>query len=441
MKRSRRPSSQASLLPEGGEIRLAIARLGGQGDGIGDYRGKPVYVARALPGEIWHIRNLVPRQGGFAGYGERDAASASPLRVPPLCRHFAECGGCAMQHMAPAAYREWKTDLALAPLRQQGIPIPTALAFAETPRAARRRATFAATRRQGKFRFGFHRAASHDIVDLAECPVLAPELQDRLPDLRRLAENLLADSGTASLHATLGETGLDLLWTTAGRPQAKAATFVAGFADALGLARLHWQDGETPPDLLFQRASPQIAFGGIRVDLPPGAFLQPSAAGEAVLADFLKRTSADGKIRRALDLFCGCGTFALRLADFGCRRVLAIDSDAAALVALRKAADRAGFGNRIEILRRDLLRSPLPGADLAGFDFALFDPPRSGARDQAAILARSAIPRILGISCDPGSFARDARHLVDGGYRLTELLILDQFVWSAHVELAGLFLR
>ena len=311
---------------------------------------------------------------------------------------------------------------------------PPATRFIALPPATRRRATFAARKENGALALGFHAPESHEIVDLAECHVLTPSLLKALPLLRRLADAALTDGQAADLTATESDSGLDLLFAAA-KPCARRPGLTRAAAGT-EIARLSWKAGSAAPDPVVQHRLPQVVFGGIAVDLPPESFLQPSRDGEAALVaavlDFAK-----GKA--LADLYAGCGTFTFPLSRIG--KVAAFEVAKPAVAALGAAVNRAQLSGRVIATARDLDQSPLPPEDLKKYDCVVLDPPRAGARAQAGMLARSGVKRVVMVSCNPVSFARDARILVDGGYRLQDLVAVDQFVWSTHVELVARFDR
>ena len=347
------------------------------------------------------------------------------------CRHFGTCGGCAHQDMAEAPYRAFKRALVADALARHGIEAPVG-DIVEVPPATRRRATFKALRGEG-VALGFHAARSHDIVDMRECLVLTQRLAALVPGLRAMLAALLAPNEGAELHVADTDTGIDfsLIWRKRAGDAAVAAE-LARWAGKLKLARIA-VNGET----LVELQKPAMRFGKAMVALPPQAFLQPTREGEAVLQALVLDALSGAK--RVADLFAGCGTFSLPLAERA--RVHAVEIDGAMLEALAAAA-RATLGLKpVTSEKRNLFRRPLTEAELVAYDAVVLDPPRAGALDQAKALAASKVKRIAYVSCDAESFARDARILIDGGYTLARVTAVDQFLWSAHIELAALFAR
>jgi 23S rRNA (uracil1939-C5)-methyltransferase len=433
MRPQRRPQTAAAV--------LRIARLGERGDGVGTLDGRPVYVAGALPGELVRVGRGTKRGDGVAA-DLLELLEPVPERQPPPCRHFAACGGCALQHLAPESYRAWKQERLAAVLARAGLrPAEIAPLVAIDP-ASRRRVELVARRQGGRVRLGFHERASHRIVDLADCRIMAPPLLALLPPLRATLAAVLPEGGEADLLATATETGIDLLVRAGFAPGLAARQAMADLAAPAGLARITWEEpGQKPEPVLLLRR-PVVRFAGVPIEPPPGAFLQASAEAEAALA----AAALAGLPRRGrvADLYAGCGTFSFAVAEAGAASriaVHAVEGDAAALEALLAAARAAGLADRVSGERRDLAaRPPLP-AELARTDAVLFDPPRSGGPAVAAALAASAVPRVLAVSCNPTSFARDARTLVDGGFTLGRVTPVDQFVWSPHLELVAEFTR
>jgi len=310
-----------------------------------------------------------------------------------------------------------------------------------TPIADRRRSTLAARRIAAGLLIGFHERRRHRIVDLRECPVLRPDLAALLPGLRNLLARILEVGDGAEVMLAALDGGIDVTIVAQGNPDLAAREALAAFADSADLARIAWQDGKSPPEPVAQRRQCTVTFGEIPVAVPPGAFLQASAAGEAALTGLVLEAVGQGigEAPQLADLFAGLGTFTFPLARHG--RVHAVDSDGGALDALEAAARTGGLGGRVTVARRNLYRDPLSADELGRFDAVVFDPPRAGATAQAAELARSPVPLVVGVSCNPASFARDAASLVAGGYRLERVTPVDQFLWSEHVELVGVFRR
>jgi 23S rRNA (uracil1939-C5)-methyltransferase len=428
------------------DLSVAVSALGPRGDGIADSRVGRLYIAGALPGETVRVTTGGKRGEGFVAT-LKESVTPSPDRVDPPCPHFGAgggaCGGCSVQHLADAAYADWKRGLVRHALERAGLDPSCVAPLVRTAAAGRRRAEFAAFRPRARGShtfFGFHARASRRVVEIEACHILRPELAALVPALRGLFTGLVPPGARWDAAITLADNGADLLVSAGHRPNADASMALAEFAGDHGFARIAWRaDGETEPVALHE--TPVLNVSGVPVDLPSGAFLQASAEAEAALAGLVAAATGDhGKRGRIADLYCGVGTFTLPLARAGAN-VMAIDGDAPSVAALARAAGNAGFGGNVTTEARDLARRPLAADDLKGFDCVVFDPPRAGAAAQAEEIAKSVAPRIVAVSCNPATFARDAKVLSAGGYALEAVTPVDQFVWSGHVELVGVFSR
>lgn len=404
---------------------LTITRLGARGDGVAETAAGPVFVPYALPGE-----EVTAEVAGDRGR-LLDVASAAPERRTPECPLFTRCGGCATQHMAEATYRAWKRDIVVTALARAGLDAPVA-DLVDAHGEGRRRATFHARQVDGATRVGFMAARSHALVPIERCPVLAPGL-DRAPTAAEALARLLAGRGKPlDLQVTATTGGLDIDIRGLGPAKDAERLRLVEAAAALDLARLSLHG-----EVLVERRPPLIAMGPTLVAPPAGGFLQATAAGEAALAQLV--VDAVGKAKHVADLFAGTGPFALRLAARA--EVHAVESAREALAALDRAFRMTPGLRRITGEARDLFRRPLLPLELDRFDAVVFDPPRAGAEAQAAQIAAAKVPLAVAVSCDPGTFARDARLLVDGGMRLVGVTPVDQFRYSSHVELVGVFER
>lgn len=393
-----------------------IVRLAGRGDGVtGDGRHVPL----AAPGDR---------------LGEDGAVLPGPHHVVPPCRHFPRCGGCQLQHVDDAAYGAFLIDRIAGALAAQGVPLPEMRAPHLSPPGARRRASLRAERAGRKVLLGFNEGASHRIVDLAQCPVLHPDLFALLTPLRGLLAGLLPNRRGATVLLTRADQGVDVLLDKVTADGIEAAEALGAFAATYRLARLAIDDGYGPQPR-WEPEPVTVTLGGVAVPLPMAAFLQATEDGEQALVAAVQ--AGVGEAGTVADLFAGLGTFALPLSVGA--RVYAAEGARDPAEALRLAAARAARAVAVE--HRDLFRRPLEAAELARFEAVVLDPPRAGAREQMAALARSAVPRIVSVSCNPATFARDARTLVDGGYRLEAITPVGQFRWSTHVELVGIFGR
>lgn len=412
------------------EKSVTISTLGHLGDGVADVGGVQVFVPFVLDGE-----EVVIRPNGDGRADLLRIVTPSVERVAAPCRHFKTCGGCSLQHVAPARYAGWKRDQVVAALSARGIDVEVEPLVAARPRT-RRRATFAATRTKKGVTIGYYGRATHTIIAVQECPLVVPEIERSLTALAEVIAPGLTRKGRASISVTATETGLDVA-VSGGKEELDGPlrAELAKRATAADLSRLTW-DGDT----LSERRIPAVTMSGLRVAPPPGAFLQATKDGEESLVALVLEGVGDA--RRVVDLFAGCGTFSAALA----RRstVLAVESEPKSLAAFDRAVREQGpaLGLKpVELVTRDLFRRPLHMSELLKTDAVVFDPPRAGAAAQCEMLAASSVPKIIGVSCNPATFARDARTLIDGGYKLIRVTPVDQFLWSPHIELVGVFVK
>jgi 23S rRNA (uracil1939-C5)-methyltransferase len=403
-------------------VTVTVLRLGHLGDGVAD---GPVYVAGALPGEV------------VEGTPEGDRivrsriVTPSPDRVKAACPHYRTCGGCSLMHASDGFVAGWKTGVVQTALAAQGLasefrPVAT------SPAASRRRATLAGRRTKSGAIVGFHGRASGTITEIPDCRLLHPALIATLPVLRDITLEGASRKGELDLALTLTTGGPDLAVSGGKAMDAGLLRQVARFAEAANLARVTW-NGE--PAVL--RHPPAQRLGRAALVPPAGAFLQATREGEAALVAAMAEATRGAA--RIADLFAGCGTFALPLAERA--EVHAVEGDATMIGALLAGARSAQGLKRVTGEARDLFRRPLPPDELARFDAVVIDPPRAGAEAQCREIARSGLSRVAAVSCNPLSFARDARVLADAGFLLDWVQVVDQFRWSTHVELAALFTR
>ena len=405
--------------------RLAITRLAHRGDGVADTPAGPVFVPYTLPGETVEVEH-VPGDPGRRHLLRVE--TASPERIEPFCPHFGVCGGCAIQHWTPARYGEWKRGLVIAALAQAGLDAPVD-ELIDAHGDGRRRATFHARQSaRGIIEVGFAALRAHHIIGIDRCPVLAPSLDGAIAAAWAIAEALAPQKKPLDIQTTATDAGIDVDVRGSGPLNSARMGVLARLAATHKLARLT-RHGE----LIAQRNPPTVMIGRAQVALPAGSFLQATAAGEAALARLV--ASHVGGAKTIADLFCGVGPFALRLAEQS--RIGAFDADADAIAALKQATNMTPGLKPIEAETRDLFRRPLMAQELKRFAAVVFDPPRQGAEAQARELAKSTVPTVVAVSCNPATLARDVRILVDGGYRLTAVTPVDQFRHSAHVEIVA----
>lgn len=408
-------------------VDVTIDEVGVRGDGVAAWRGKRLFVPFALAGERVRAETVDETADGVQARLV-SVLSPSPERVAPACRHFGDCGGCALQHLAAPASAAWKRRRVVAALGQRGLDAAVAETVAIAP-GTRRRAVFGYRLVGRRAVVGFNARASGRVVELAECPILDPRLVGLIDPLRGLLAEVGMSGRGGDVAVTLSESGADVCLDLAAAPDAIQFERLSAFGRERGLARLSWRcDGRIEPVATFRE--PVLTIGGVGVVPPPGAFLQASPEGEAAIAGVVM--AGVGGAFPLADLFCGIGTFALRLAAGGA--VHAVDGDAGLIAALERT-------HRVVTAQRDLFRSPLAGEELGRFAAVVFDPPRAGARAQAEALAAAGPATVVAVSCNPATFARDARILVDGGYGVERIVPIDQFPWSAHVELAAVFRR
>lgn len=407
---------------------VTIEAMAGQGDGVSE---GPVFTAFTLAGETVRI----VRDGGRGELVEVLAPSAE--RVEPPCPHFGACGGCALQHWAHAPYLSWKSEQIRLELGRAGIETDILPSFAAPPESRRRITLHARKEGRGPVRLGYKARRSWSLVEIFTCPISDPRLVRSLPGLKALAEPLFQHPKSApSLHVTWTATGLDVDVTgverKSGGLSADRRMRIAEAAAAADFARV-----TLAGEIIYQARQPMVRLGPAVVALPAGAFLQAVPEAEAAMADFACEAVAGAQ--RIADLFCGVGTFTFRLAQIG--GVQALDSDPAAIKALHGALATATGLKPITVEARDLFRRPFLAHEMKKIDAVVFDPPRAGAVAQAAEIAASKVARVVGVSCNPTTFVRDARILIDAGFRLERVLPVDQFLWSPHVELVGVFGR
>jgi 23S rRNA (uracil1939-C5)-methyltransferase len=394
-------------------VTATITSLGHRGEGIAEIDGSRIFVPLALPGETVTV-TVAGDRGTLV-----ELVTPAANRAEPFCPHFGVCGGCQLQHLDRASYEAFKIGLVETPLRFAGLDHKVSRFIAAG--AGRRRATLHA-RREGA---GYMQLRSHQVHDLDACPILVPALA-RAPDIARAVMQAI---GEADVSFTATASGLDVAVRT-GKKQARADR-IAPLVERFGLARLAL-NGE----MVLQAQPPLINMGRAQVELPIGSFLQATEAAENILGDYV--VNAVGKAKSVADLFCGIGPFALRLAEQ--RPVFAADADRAGIMALDKAGRFTRKLRPVTARTRDLFRDPLTRFELP-YEAVVLDPPRAGAEAQARELAQSKIATVVMVACDPRSFARDAAILVAGGYAMSDLVAVDQFTQSTHIEIAATFRR
>ncbi len=392
-----------------------VTRLAARGDGVTE---TGVFVSGGVPGD--HLSasgDVIP----------------GPNRIAPVCRHFGRCGGCQLQHVTDTVFADYMVDRIAEALKAQGLPLADILTPHLSPPHSRRRASLRAMKMGKRVIIGYAESKSHQLVDLAECPVLHPHLFAVIAPLRLLLGQVLREKRPSDVRMTLTDQGVDLKIAGVKVEGLAATEALTEFAQAQQLARLSIDEG-FGSEPRWEPAPVTVTLSGIAVSLPEGAFLQATADGEQTLVSAVQNAigAQGGPIA---DLFAGLGTFTFSTQ----RAVLAVEGARDAAFALQGAAHRTQ--SPITVEHRDLFRRPLSTKELSRFEAIIIDPPRAGAKEQIAEIAVSSVPALASISCNPATFARDARALVDGGYRLNWIQPVGQFRWSTHVELAAQFSR
>lgn len=414
---------------------LEIKSLGAQGDGISDLEGLPVFVPGAVPGDRVGVEIIDLRKNGIEA-ALKTVETASEHRVEPVCQHFGACGGCQLQMLSPALYRDWVKNRAQMALAHHDFDANLVRDPVITGAGTRRRLALKALKTAAGVVLGFSGLRSHTIIDVGVCPIALPVLNELIAPLRSLLATLMDTRGTVTVHLTATSTGVDCVFEGDLDPGYEGRERLVDFAQKFDLASL-MIDRKGFRDPVATRRQPMMEFAGHSVPLPPAAFIQASAEGEAALIDAV--VSAAEGATKALDLFAGIGTFTMPLAQTA--TVHAVEGARPALEALKAGAGHARGLKGVTTEHRDLFRRPLEVSELRGYDFAVFDPPRAGAESQASTLAKSDIPVVAAVSCNPNTFSRDARLLAEGGYILEAVLPVDQFLWSPHLEIVGVFKR
>lgn len=402
--------------------KIEITRLGHHGDGIA---AGPIFAAKTLPGEVV--------EGDVVGdrIASPSVVTPSPNRVKPPCPHFKSCGGCALQHASDSFVAEWKSDVVRTALSHQGVDLPIS-GVLTSPDRSRRRATFAGRRTKKGVLVGLHGRASGTLVPVPNCILMTPKIMDGMPALEALVQVGGSRRGEMAMTVTDSDAGLDISVVDGKELDMEMRSELAAVVREHGVIRLSWNGDE-----VVQETRPYLTFGRARLVPPPGAFLQATRHGEQSLIALMKDAVAGAE--RVVDLFAGCGTFALPMSEFA--EVLAVEGEGAMLDSLSDAWKTASGLKPVTVATRDLFRQPLLPDELNKFDAAIIDPPRAGALAQVGELAMSNIASIGFVSCNPVTFARDAKTLIDSGFEVEWLQVVDQFRWSPHVEIAAKFSR
>lgn len=414
---------------------LSIHGLGPQGDGVHRSERGPIFVEGALPGESVETE-IQPGPGGVLRGKLLRVLQPSSQRINPPCPYFEACGGCTLQHADEALYREWKLGLVRGALRKINIEPGEWLEPTFALAGARRRATFGIVKRGKTVLFGFFRRRTHRVTDIENCLIVAPVIMQARTRLIPLLTPLLQENRVTDVFIQTANSLVEIVITgpigKKGRPDLEVHEAMAQIVQAANIARVSWRANERDiPEIIVEASPLHAAFGVLRVALPPLAFLQPTSEGEsALVAAVMGLLPESGKFA---DLFSGCGTFSGPMLERGA--VDAFESNEFSVHALSNAQG----ARRLKAQRRDLYRNPLQPDELNHYGAIVLDPPRAGAQEQAKAIAQSSVPVVIGVSCNPATFARDALILREGGYRLNAIKVIDQFIWSHHVELVASF--
>lgn len=411
---------------------LTISHIGNEGDGLAQTQDGIASIPFTLANET--IRAEITEFKGHMHGKLVEILKASIARVTPPCPIFGECGGCRLQHMNDNAYRDWKRDAVNHLLEKNGFAARVESVFI-TPPASRRRVTFSAHKEANKTKIGFHKRESHELINIDGCAVLKPQLAALIEPLRNLLDAVLEHNWHLSVHCTILNGAIEIALSGASFNAEQTKQWISWSAQHQ-ISRLYARNEDNEEySILLDQTKFSGRYGDVEVTLPPAPFMQASDEAEAAMLSCIKPYFE--KSKSIADLFCGTGLFALNLYTKQ-KAMLAVDVDGAAISALQSATHNLrGFTTQ----RRNLFRDPLKAIELKNADAVCLDPPRAGAKEQSTELARSTIQTIAYVSCNPATFMRDARTLAQGGYKLKNIHVFDQFLWSHHIELIGLFSR
>lgn len=417
-------------------LELEINELGAAGDGIGRADGQTYYVPYTVPGDHVTIRPLEKQGKGIAAEVDK-IRHPSADRIKAKCKHFGTCGGCSLQHVNDQTLAHWKQELIEKSLQRAGIFNSEFEPILTSPERSRRRVEFVASKRKKGVMVGYHIRRSHQIFDVGECPLITKRLQNLIQPLRTVLSEIMPRNSKARLTLTDTENGADLLITSEIEVNLQVREMLAQFAGLQPISRISWYDTRNRIlEKLCELKPVEIPIGDHRVPLSPGGFLQATQEGQNSLIELVCKHLPPKT--KTVDLFAGCGSFTLPAARF-VKSVYAAENDPALVTSLKQAANQ--YMLPVEAAAHDLFRDPLTSFELNKFECAIIDPPRAGALAQVTELAQSTIKTILFISCNPASFARDAKMLIDAGYRMGKITPIDQFRWSSHVEMFTYFTK
>ena len=415
--------------------KVTIGELGGLGDGIVQVSGKTIYVPFTVSGDVVDIKCE-----GSKGR-VRHIHQASTHRIDPICQHYTKCGGCQLQHVEDNYYRNWKTGLIETALINQGIDDADILPLHISPVGSRRRASFHAIGRGGgEIVLGYAQKSSHNLIDLEMCPILVPEIVKFIIPLKSFLKKLLKKKQKMTIQVTRGDNGLDVIFKGKGEITLDLRMDLATLAEENNLSRISWFDTslkKTYYETLAERRKPYVKFGGHKVFFPEGSFLQATSQGQETLIS----TMLQGIVgcNRVVDLFSGCGTFSIAAANYA--NVHAVENNEDMLTALKNSSNLIRGIKQVTTELRDLFLRPLLPHELNKYDVAIIDPPRAGARHQMVEIINSDIKKLIMVSCNPVSFARDVQGLIEAGFKMGAILPIDHFLFSPHLEIITVFDR
>ena len=412
-------------------VSVTIDSVGGLGDGIGRFDGRPVFVPKSAAGDVLSIR-ITQQTKEFMRGEIAQVVTQGPERITPPCQHFANCGGCSLQQLSDSAYKAFKQRVLSESLAHGGFPGTSAdISFLAS--ATRRRVDFKVQHSGKTLSLAFNGLRSHSLVPIDKCLILEPQLQSLVALLPSALSRLPGAQNIKAVSLTLADSGVDMLLELAGAPP---MIELASLAKNLSIARIATLDNKTI-SIAFEAAPVTMRLGEYDVLLPPDAFLQAAKEGQKILTDFVLAHTA--KAKNIVDLFCGIGTYSFPASRYA--RVHAVEMQGEAVESLNAAIDSNKIRGYLSTEARDLFQRPLTAPELARYDSAIVNPPRAGAKAQIEAIAASAIKNVVMISCNPASFSRDAKILKAAGFILTHAHGLDQFVWSPHLEIAAAFTR
>lgn len=416
-------------------IALTITRLGGLGDGVGAYDGHAVFVPFTTVGDEIRAQVVSIRKGEIRAR-LIEVVEPGQGRCAAACSHFGVCGGCSLQHLSEEAYAAFKRENLAQMLRRLGCEQTTLLAMVDVGAGARRRVDLKVAVHKGVVQLGYFGMRSHALVDVAHCPVTLASITALFSPLRTLIASLKKPGNVKAVHLTRAESGCDVTLFTATRLPLADREKIKVFAEGHDILRVSESVTEGEAQSIITKGKVEARFGNVAVELPAPAFLQATQVGQAAITGFiLQHVAGHGRV---MDLYSGCGTYSFPLQQNG-HRVVAYEGHPDLVAAMHNAIRRYGLEAQMNVSARDLFAAPIASVELKHTDAVVINPPRNGAETQAKELAKSDVRKIVMVSCNPVTFERDAKHLLQHGYRLTACLPIDQFHWSTHLELVAAF--